>query len=491
MRTGHALSQPFSRGRTNNPAPRLVAPDGAAIRPASDTARGDSAPGARVWRTLRAKGTRQPQSGALWFRLLRHWSPGLIPPLFGALLLLAAGAMATHPLGRVTLVDPRVLTRLFVVYLVLGTLYGLGLYFAPDTSRWWLVLVTGAATYVVSTSAVIGGSAAGIVAAIVLVALAIRYGVTHRLYTESGYVTLTRLGGGYHRSLQPGWTIRVPGERVIATLDTTERRYTCPTQRSGIHVGEGEAYVARAAATVSFNLLPREAYHAVAAPERWERDMHDLVCSALEESLAYWGEEMIRAEGAVPERMLARTFLDHLRARARERGVHVIWVSVRDIWLAPEGETLPVDEWDTDADDESDADDPLGMDHLTDATRVSRRAQTPPLAPHPRPIGLPYDDEDEIGSGTAAATATDDEPRVDPENAAEVLADAYDAVREHRIQDPATIRQIAKAFLHVASDHDLNASFPFDAMSAARILMDQAKRIEEERRGYGRTFDGN
>ncbi|HKV83889.1 MAG TPA: SPFH domain-containing protein, partial [Ktedonobacterales bacterium] len=457
----------------------------------------DAPRGGPIWRALRSRANRpatQPPGGALWFRLLRHWSPGLIPPLLGVLLLLAAGALATHPFAHLTLVDPHVLTRLFVVYLVVGTLYGLGLYFASDASRWWLVLVGGLATYLIATFAVIGGATAAFVAALIILALAVRYCLRHRLRVEGGHVTLTRLAGGYHRTLLPGWAILVPGERTLATLDTTERRYTCPTQRAGIPIDAGENYVARAAATVSFNLLPREAYRAVTAPDRWERETHDLVCSALEESLTYWGTAMIREEGAVPDRMLSRTFLDHLRRKARERGVHVLWVSVRDIWLAPEGETLPVDEWDTDATDDEDESE-SDFDDAPMIRNPPRRAQTPPLAPRPRASSLPFgDDEDEdLGSLAATATVADDEQRIDPANAAEVLSDAYDAVREHRIQDPATIRQIAKAFLHVASDHDLNATFPFDAREAARILIEQAKHIESERRGQrsGRSFDGN
>ena len=489
MRTGHAISQPFARGRTHNPGSY---PGAASLADAHE-----ERPRRRtVWRALRSRGNRPAPTGALWYRLLRHWSPGLIPPVMGVLLLLAAGSLATHPLGHLTLVDPRVLVRLFVVYLVVGTLYGLGLYFAPDPTRWWLVLVSGLATYIISTFAVVGGVTTGVIVTVVICALVTRYCFKHRQRVESGHVMLTRLGGGYHRTLQPGWAVLVPGERAIATLDTTERRYTCPTQRAGIHIDASETYVARAAATVSFNLLPREAYHAVTAPDRWERETHDLVCAALEESLTQWGTEMIRTEGAVPERMLARTFLDHLRSQARERGVHVIWVSVRDIWLAPEGETLPVDEWGTDATDEPDASaDDLDLDDTVYAAQSPRQSQTPPLTPHPHASGLPFDDEDESGGGALAATATaaGAEPQIDPANAADVLADAYDAVRERRIQDPATIRQIAKAFLHVASDHDLNASFPFDAMSAARILMEQAKHIEDERHGQGRgrPFDGN
>lgn len=66
---------------------------------------------------------------------------------------------------------------------------------------------------------------------------------------------------------------------------------------------------------------------------------------------------------------------------------------------------------------------------------------------------------------------------------ADVLSDAYEAVREGRITDPETIRQIAHAFLKVARDEDQSAAFPYDALAAAHILLDRAKSLE----GAGRS----
>ncbi|MGZ3676516.1 MAG: hypothetical protein ACXVCO_19605, partial [Ktedonobacterales bacterium] len=62
--------------------------------------------------------------------------------------------------------------------------------------------------------------------------------------------------------------------------------------------------------------------------------------------------------------------------------------------------------------------------------------------------------------------------------APEALSDAYDAVREGHILDPATIRDVANAFLRVASDAEQSATFPHDALGAARILLERATSLE-------------
>ncbi len=42
----------------------------------------------------------------------------------------------------------------------------------------------------------------------------------------------------------------------------------------------------------------------------------------------------------------------------------------------------------------------------------------------------------------------------------------------------ATIRDVANAFLRVASDAELSANFPYDALGAARILLERATSLE-------------
>lgn len=59
----------------------------------------------------------------------------------------------------------------------------------------------------------------------------------------------------------------------------------------------------------------------------------------------------------------------------------------------------------------------------------------------------------------------------------EVLATAYEAVREGRIGDPTTIRQIADRFADLASATEPDIELAFDPESAARILRQRAEEL--------------
>jgi hypothetical protein len=426
--------------------------------------------------------------------MFRRWSPGIIPPLFGTMLLLAAGAIATHSTSQQpALVDPHTLLVLFIVYLVIGTAYGVLLYLATSTTVWWSVLLAGAAVYLIATFGVIGGPAMGVLTVIVLLAVAARYNHRHMQVVPEGHVLVTTFAGGYHRTLQAGKARLLPGEHPEATLDTAEHRFTCPTQRAGVSIGNGETYTARAAATVAYNLLPEEAHRAALAPDQWEQQLHDLVCSSLQLALEDWGERMIETEGRVPDGALARAVLTHLREQARAQGVHVAWVNVRDIWLAPGGETLPVDGWDVDSEDEEND----GEDDETDEVRGETRGLTPALPasrlpPAPPPSQSEPEPEPQPDPEPEPDTSAQDAGLQEHEMlSAAVLSDAYEAVRDGQIHDPVTIRELAQAFLRVAADPTLNADFPYDAMQAAQILIDRAKRLERDQRTAARAFDGN
>jgi hypothetical protein len=412
----------------------------------------------------------------------------MMPPLLGTLLLLLAGALATHRIGQsAPLVDAHTLLTLFLTYLTGGTVYGLLLYLSSSATTWWIVLTSGIAAYLLATVFVIGGPLTGGFAAVLLAAAAGRYGHRHVQSVADGTVAVTAFAGGYHRTLRPGMAVLVPGERVLATLDTTERRLTCPTQRISVKGEQGVMYLARAAATVAFNIVPAEAHRAVVLGERWEHELHDLTCAALQRALAQWSAAVLVAADEVPDRLLARETLQHLREEARARGVHIVWVSVRDIWLAPEGETLPVDEWDDEESDGAEEDD--GEAPVSAA--LPRRAPMHAPASPPAQLVDSMDEPTESGPGpeeeAAASPATAPAPDMSPE----ILSDAYEAVREGRIHDPDTIRGIAQAFLRVANDPALNAEFPYDALSAAKILRERAKRLDRELHGAQKPFDGN
>lgn len=412
----------------------------------------------------------------------------MMPPLLGTLLLLLAGALATHRIGQsAPLVDAHTLLTLFLIYLIGGTVYGLLLYLSSGATTWWIVLTSGIAAYLLATVFVIGGPLTGGFAAVLLAAAVGRYGHRHVQPIADGTVAVTAFAGGYHRTLHPGMAMLVPGERVLATLDTSERRITCPTQRISVRGERGVTYLAHASATVAFNIVPAEAHRAAVLGERWEHELNDLVCAALQRALAQWSAAVLVATDEVPDRLLARETLQYLREEARARGVHIVWVSVRDIWLAPEGETLPVEEWDREESDgarqEDDGEAPV-------ATALPQRAPVhAPALPPPQLDGSmdePTEPEPEEEGADATPTAAPT-----PDMTPEILSDAYEAVREGRIHDPDTIRGIAQAFLRVANDPELNAEFPYDAVSAAKILRERAKRLDRELHGAQKPFDGN
>jgi hypothetical protein len=74
----------------------------------------------------------------------------------------------------------------------------------------------------------------------------------------------------------------------------------------------------------------------------------------------------------------------------------------------------------------------------------------------------------------------------------DALADLYEAVREGRINDPDTIRQIAQALAHLALEPPLDADLSYDPAAASDALLQFAARIERhnDSRARGPTGAG-
>ncbi|HEU5440169.1 MAG TPA: hypothetical protein VFU88_12845 [Ktedonobacterales bacterium] len=431
---------------------------------------------ARRWRGwLQAATARRqapiPGAPASWFRGLRKWSPGVVPPLL-ALMLLGGMVLASRQQSRAGgLIPPSAAPILFLIYFVFGGLYGVGLYIAP-TTRWWLAVLSGGVLiYAAATLWVLAGPLAVATAGVLLAAIVAWYVRHHTQTVAQGTVLVTTLAGGYFRTISPGMTVLLPGERVRAAVETTDRQFACPAQRARLTGPDGSDYIARAAATVAFHTTAQSAHLAVLTSDAWERDLHERANQTLREALTEWGHRVL-AEDDVPERFLARTVLHELREHARPNGIAILWISVRDIWLTPEDEVIPVAEWE--ASDAADAE--AGGNTASPVTSAGHPASaaqghasdTQPNVQQPRAGGLPP---------IADARAESDAQAKD-ELPPEALADAYEAVRDEHITDPATVREIARAFLRVAADPELDEDFPYDAAAAAQILMDRAASLE-------------
>ena len=430
-----------------------------------------------------------PLLPASWFRTARRWSPGVVPPLL-ALVLVGALILIGHLAGRGPgIIPPADVLPLALIYLIGGTLYGVALYYAPTNNLWLAVLAGGATLYILATLGVLAGPLA-VAALAVLLAVPVFFYVRRHLHTvPAGQAVVTTLAGGYHRTLAPGTTVLVPGERPLASVDTGDRQLALAGQRVRVTDPDGEGFVARAAATLAYHIAPAHAHLAALGAEDWERDLRERAAESLRASLGVWGRRLLEGD-ELPERFLARTTLDDLRARVRPNGVTILWVNVRDIWLTPESEVIPVAEWEgvdaaTDdadaggADADADTDDqmytrPYGN---APAPRATPAPQQPARAPAPS-AALPPIDDPRAGLGDSEPLERD---MLDPD----ALADAYDAVRDGHITDPETIREIARAFMAVAAEPDLADAFPYNAAAAAQILMDRASALERAALGRG------
>lgn len=421
---------------------------------------------AAQWLRARRERARVATAGipAPAFRAARRWSPGVVPPLVGGFLLAAAIFIATHhATGQEAFIAPDTLLKLAIVYLLCGAVYGVLLYLAATDLIWLCVLILGAATYAVATAGVLWGFGAAGIVALLLGGLGAWYVYGNSRIVPDGRVLVTGFAGGYARTLYPGRAVLAPFEQTLATLETGERQFTAPTQSAEVPNELGEVYVARASASVAYSLIPAEAHHALAMGDQWERALHALISPALRQALGEWGAHILMGDEAPPDKLLGKTLLRELREQVRPYGIHVIWVSVRDIWLVAEEEMSALDAPATVA--------------AHDIPAAGRGGGMPAPAT-PRYNDQPTQQATAATGGAVVAAATPPPSESSEAVSPEVLSDAYEAVREGRINDPATIRHIARAFLQVADDPSLNTAFPYDATAAARILLDRAQTIE-------------
>lgn len=495
MRALRARPVPLALASSTLSGPGSAGPP---LRPRSGRAHASGPQAQHWWQAIRARQTRTTPATApapaSWLGTLRRWSPGIVPPLLGMALLLLAFALANRRDAHgVPSLAPGGLTTLFIIYLVGAGIYGVALYLAPSLATWLLVLIGGVVVYASATLWVAGGPLAALAFAAFAAAAGAYYVRARLLSVPDGRVAVTALAGSYLRSPRPGVVVLLPGERVVATVETRAREYSCPTKQARVRDSDDIAYIARAAATVGYHVLPAQAHLAALGSDDWERDLRDLIATTLRESLVEWAHTMLDNEAAAPDRLLARTMLAMLREQARVRGIHIQWVGVKDIWLMPESETIPADLAD-DLDQGDEGDEGDDEDERPPARGTPARA---PLEAGPPSTSSPSASSPTPPAATVVPRMLPDIADVSGQSgppplplpaealAPEALSDAYDAVREGRIHDPSTIREIAQGFLLVAADEQRHAEFPYDAVAAARILMDRAATLERDNRPAG------
>lgn len=460
------------------------------------------------------------------FTFIKRWSPTFVPTLAGA----AAVAVALTLISRGVPVGDNLASvggvpTLLAIYLVGGALFGIALYFAASDAIWFASLVLGSLLLPTLILAPLLGRVLGgfeVVLALVFAVVVVR--LCYQTVADNT-VAVTKLFGRYFRIIRPGPSLRLPFERVVATLDTHERIFTTPTQYTELSSPQGVRYRGRANCTAIYAILPGEAHHVVPVLDTWERDLQQLLILTLREALGDWATHVTVTGIAPPQGSLARSMLDEVRAWAHPRGIWIMRVRVHNIWLEPaaggpwtttsaphsagasavsSGSALSVYPGGVSSAGTSLYPANPGADYgalarpaqpvappfpAWQAYRDDQPAQpavvlrAPSVAPRAAvPVRIPGSDRSSQVNQVSQPDETDEPVAAgEPPTPAspEVLATAYEAVRDGRISDPLTIRGIAHAFARVAEHAPAATAFPYDAAAAARILWEYADKLDQ------------
>lgn len=401
---------------------------------------------------------------------VRQFSPLLVPVPFALLIFLftlpaTLQGPPAHPSSLV----------MGVLLLAATILQGTLLYIAGASDVFWFLSVVGG--YVLFVALGVGavfGLVPALATLLVLLALGIlpvRRGI-HA--TKEGYVDLVESFGRYTHALYPGLNLLMPWERVTDRLNIQEITWTCPEQKVSI----SREQMVRLTATISYHLWPADAHLAAHAVQDWEQSLQVLFVGTLQSvvnaltpaDFVSWSQSLyLPAKGDTSAfNPAAATRWDKINEALSMRvqdqvaawGVQVSWVRIQE---------------------------PMILPHTSDEHKATvARAATQVSTPEPVIVSPPVPAKPPEKTPTASpAPVARPLPKALGSKAVKVetLIEAYNAVREGNITDPATILEIARQFEQLASDAEASKLLDFDAARAANTLRQRAQKYQERANG--------
>jgi hypothetical protein len=438
---------------------------------------------------------------------IRRWLPLAAPLAFAALLLAAALVIARSPQGRVTITPAR-LWLLAGVLLVAGAPLGLALQRVASDAALVALLGLGAAVDVALFVAVLAGVRAGLLTLLIEAGVGAAL-VSRRLHrVEPDTAVITTLAGQYCRTLLPATHVLLPRETALATLPTGIRTFVTPPLRMTTAGGAP----LQASARMRYHLIPEQAHRAIHADAQWERTLHRLLAETVMEELARGASnaERLRAnierlmrdyglsrgiriesvwvEGVVPGSALATAG----PARATPVSAPPVPAAVpaptlvraapmptATVPLPVPASTMPRTEQPAPTEPQNDPPKSHWWERPRQALHELGDTLTARLpGAHPASSNEQVRAEDTPAEGEPPLAGPDEAPMP----SAEVLTAAYEAVREGRINDPTTVRQVADAFIQLAHDERLASALDFDPERAAQLLQQRAQMLSDPTR---------
>jgi hypothetical protein len=414
--------------------------------------------------------------GTFW----RQFAPILVPLPFG-LLVFGATLPATLQGQATNHLSVLIMAILLIALMILqGTL----LYFAgSNDTLMTLYIVGGYALFIVAgVFAAFGALSALITFGVLLIAgLLLTRRALHQ--TREGYVDIVTSFGKYAQTLEPGLNLLLPWEHVEYRLSTQETTWT--TEKMGIPTTRDQRV--ELAATISYQLLPEDAYLAATSVKDWEGTLQGLFRTTVQNvvneltlaDFVSWSQS-IYARSASNEASsfnpaaatrwdrINNTMARRIQDQVASWGVQVNWVRIQDLTPLPmlPGAPAPHANGDTGGTTQIIKDELL---HAPVAAASQRLAQTE-IIPAPAQQQQPT---------TPAPAPTPSTPKGGKPPRVETLVDTYDAVRQGVITDPKLINELAQHFEALASDPVASQTVTFDAARAAGTLRQRAQKFQE------------
>lgn len=429
--------------------------------------------------------------GTFW----RQFAPILVPLPLGLLVFLATlpatlqGLQAHHPSVFI----------MAALLLALMILQGTFLYFAGSNDTLLTLYIVGGYTLfiVAGVFAVFGIVPALLTFGVLLVVglLLARRGIQQ---TRVGYVDIVTSFGKYTQTLEPGLNLLLPWERVEYQLNIQETTWTT----SKMEVPTSREQKVELSATISYQLMPEDAYLAAVSVKNWEGSLHDLFRGTIQSMVneltladfVTWTQSVyIRpsSNDASSFNPAAATRWDRINNTLTRRmqdqvaawGVQINWVRIQDLTPLPvTSSTMAL---------------PLNGD-LGGSTQIMKSdlllASAPATPPQPTkaelvlpaaPAASPAKAELVLPTAQPTTPAPASTPNTPKPIAAskppriETLVDTYDAVRQNLITDPKIILDLAQHFEALASDPVASKSIEFDAARAASTLRQRAQKFQK------------
>ncbi len=430
------------------------------------------------------------------FRRHSHW---LIPGLLVAVLF--ALVLAVNPHLPVV--------SILLILAAIGVLQAGLLLYAPNDIFWAASLVGGLVVLLAVAFFIFFGPIFGFILSILLLALG-GLAVRERYFpVKEGTVAVMWLFGRYNRTLQPGFNLRAPGEKVQGIVQTQKMRYE--VRLPPITLLSGEQVTLSAA--ISYQVVPGQEYLAVRTTKDWQKPVQQQLVEVVQDVIsglssdAFWHpgqrhqvapgglapDEANAAQRASPLEQINEQLTIAMSNQLAERGVavHAVKVHIIDGTRLSGGvgsashppqaayppASMPTSQ--PGAPGTPQGVSPAPPVATTSEMPSSRTGGTPVdwsaqgmLPPHqPGPPIAPV-------AGGATPTVGSAPPPPMTVLSAQALAETYDAVVRHRITDLGTIRRIIAQFEAVAANPELSRQVPFDAAAGARNLRNHLYQLE-------------